>query len=191
MTLVPQNINEAIKHLTPRSEEEILSGMHDLPLYQIFPFLNDKKIKLDRKEEQQLKSKLRKDAYRFNKIGNEEIENLNLSFNMGLPNIPDKDLIMLTSSTDTYFKPKEDIIVKYGPADTGILRSILTHIKLEFIYVIYPGGGLTIILNYDWHMLWGANGTRINLGFDENGEMINCPWKYTMKGKNRIYTHNT
>lgn len=178
MKLVPEHINEAIKHLGGRSEEEISAAtyaeLEKVELHEKFPYINRFNLKISKKEQNRLKAEMKKSVSRLNKLVNREIKALNKKYKLDLKVFQDKDLIMQTSSFSTFFSPFIATKISLDPADTGILSPIFKKIEVEYTYNIYPGAGFTVSLKYTWDMRHGgANGYNMTYTYDRDGILVN------------------
>ena len=171
MSLVPEHIDEAIKHLSPRSVEELKDTMYKLPLYDQLPFANQHKIPMSRNEVNAIRRKVRDEVPILNKLLKREIKKLNRHYNLDLPIYRDSEFFMETSSYSTICSSGAHSI-RYDSPSTGIFAAIIKTVEIESKYVIFPEGGFKIILQYNWEHFNSSNGCNRVFMYDKDGNLV-------------------
>jgi len=171
MNLVSEHINEAIKHLSPRSVEELKDTMYKLPLYDQLPFANEHKLPMTREEVNAIRRRVREEIPILNKLLKREIKKLNKQYNLNLPIYRDTEFFMETSTYSTFCSPGVHSI-RYDSSSTGVFSAIMKTVEIVSKYVIFPEGGFKITLQYDWEFTSGTNGFSRTLVYDKNGNLM-------------------
>jgi len=166
-------INEAIKHLSPRSEEEVQKAYRDeidkVPLYFKLKKAEELGIKIGEKEHEKIISDIKKEITHMNKLLRKEVIKLNKTgkLNLFVPqddwfNIIDSRF-MTYATTSQFYNTIENV---------GDLSLIMKKTDVTYRFSIIPERKFTIELQYSWNFLSGTNGYDYSIDFDKNGKKI-------------------
>jgi len=162
-------VNESIKHLSPRSPEE----MHDLvsqqPLSQQITFAKEHNIKLTQEEYKDIINKIKDEIPRINKFVRREALKLRKKYGYHLF-LPEDSWYDIISSSYYTFGRTAQLSIKIDPKDAGMLSPIFKEIDLTYYFIIFPEQGFSIDLHYEWEHPTGSNGYRLIYQYDENGK---------------------
>jgi len=151
MSLVPENINEAIKHLTGRSEKELRKMIFDAPVSQQIRLAITYNVELTEKEIEYIKNETKKQFGKtLNQLKNAIID-FNKKYDLKLI-IPDhidfQEIDPNSVEFSNIFKTKEfefDIDL----SKIKILREIYRDFKIIYYYSLVPGGRFQIVMKYE------------------------------------------
>ena len=189
MNLVPEHIDEAIKHLTPRSEEELLKLIDDAPISQKLALAKKHGIKLSSEEINKIESEVKKLFYKTHSLLTHAIIDYNKKYDMKLI-IPDYAFFEEYIVHDEYLILKtKDFEQDIDLSKIKIITDFFYNFKIIYYYVLIPDGNFQINTRFETeHRDFGQ---RTIYTYDENGKLENKIGNLKAKFINEAIKHLT